>query len=246
MKSEQHKPENPWLNLGFNILVPALLLLKGNKWFDASPSTTLIIALMFPLSYGSFDFVRRKQCNFLSVIGFVSVLITGGVGLLKLSKDWIAVKEAAVPGLFALAVLFTARTSKPLVKRFLFNDQFFDVALIESKLETRNKRAAFEKLLVQSTLLLALSFLVSSILNYLLARFLIRSETGSHAFNEELAKMTFWSYPVIVLPSMAVMFLALWMLLRGIHQLTDLGIESVMRTVPREQDKATSSTPKRP
>ena len=246
MKSEQHEPQNLWLNMGFNILVPALVLLKGNQWFDASPGTTLIIALMFPLSYGSFDFVRRKQCNFLSVIGFASVLITGGVGLLKLSKDWIAVKEAAVPGLFALAVLFTARTSKPLVKRFLFNDQIFDVALIESKLETRNKRAAFEKLLVQSTLLLALSFLVSSILNYLLARLLIRSETGSHAFNEELAKMTFWSYPVIVIPSMAVMFLAFWMLLRGIHQLTDLGIESVMRTVPREQDKATSTTPKGP
>ena len=75
--------------------------------------------------------------------------------------------------------------------------------------------------------LLAGSFFLSSVLNFVLARLIVRSPAGSAAFNEELGKMTALSYPVIVLPSMAVMMIALWYLFRSIKRLTHMDLEEI-------------------
>lgn len=32
---KENKPENPWLNLGFNIILPSFLLIKGGKLFES-------------------------------------------------------------------------------------------------------------------------------------------------------------------------------------------------------------------
>ena len=48
--------ENPWLNIGFNIVVPSLLLIKGRRLFElagVAPSyidaAVLAVALAFPI-----------------------------------------------------------------------------------------------------------------------------------------------------------------------------------------------------
>ncbi len=247
----QNKRENMWLNLGLNILVPSLILMKGSRWMGAvfglqlPPAFFLALALLFPISYGLFDFHKRRKYNFFSILGFASVLITGGVGLLKLDKDWIAVKEAAVPALFGLAVMATLKTRKPLVRLFLYNDQIFDVLKVEAELSRRDTGEKFNQLLVFCTLLLAFSFLLSAMLNYGLASFLIKSESGTEAFNREIGKMTFWSYPVIVVPSMAVLLLALTKLVKGIHQLTGLQLEEILlhgQPPPEETDEDHASS----
>ncbi len=227
-----------WLNLGLNIFLPSLILMKGSRLLETianvqlPPAFFLVLALLFPISYGLFDFHKRRKCNFFSVLGFASILITGGVGLFKLDKDWIAVKEAAVPALFGLAVMATLKSSKPLVRLFLYNDQIFDVPKVEAELSRRGTGEKFNQLLVYCTLLLAFSFLLSAMLNYGLASFLIKSESGTEAFNREIGKMTFWSYPVIVIPSMAVLMFALTRLLKGIHQLTGLKLEEILLQSP--------------
>lgn len=234
----QNKPENIWLNLGLNILLPSILLMKGAKLlaragYEAPPALILVIALMFPVVYGIYDFQKRRKYNFFSVLGFISILITGSVGLLHLDKDWIAVKEAAVPALFGLAVLATLKTRKPLVRLFLYNDQVIDVPKVEAELDRRGNRTAFDALLVVCTLLLAVSFLVSAILNFVLATILIKSPSGTEAFNEELGRMTFWSYPVIMVPSMIVLFYALLKLFKGIKALTGFEVEDILLNAPK-------------
>ena len=247
----QIKRENMWLNLGLNILLPSLILMKGSRLLDTianvqlPPAFFLILALLFPISYGLFDFHKRRKYNFFSVLGFASILITGGVGLLKLDKDWIVVKEAAVPALFGLAVMATLKTRKPLVRLFLYNDQIFDVPKVEAELSRRGTGEKFNQLLVYCTLLLAFSFLLSAMLNYGLASFLIKSESGTETFNREIGKMTLWSYPVIVLPSMAVLMFALTRLLKGIHQLTGLKLEEILlqsQTPSPETDEEQASS----
>ena len=101
--------ESVLLSICLNILIPSLILMKSGKWFAISPPAVLFLALIFPTGYGVFDFVARKRYNLFSIIGFISIIITGGIGLFKLDKDWIAIKEAAVPSLFGLAVLATLR-----------------------------------------------------------------------------------------------------------------------------------------
>lgn len=227
------------------MIVPSLLLSKGEDWlerfgvFDAvqrwgvetinKPAIVLVIALLFPIAYGIYDFAARRKYNFFSILGFVSILISGGVGLMKIDKDWIAIKEAAIPALFAIATLVSLRTPFPLIRTFLYNPEIFDVPKIEAALVEKKNESNFDDLIKRCTLYLVGSFVLSAILNYVLAKYLIRSETGTEAFNQELGKLTLWSWPVITVPSMAVMMYALMQLVGGIEKFTGYPMEEVVR-----------------
>ncbi len=223
------KRENTWLSLGLNILLPALILMKGAQWFGLPPASILVIALAFPIGYGCYDFVIRRKYNVFSIIGFVSILLTGGIGLLELSPRWIAVKEAGIPALLGVAVIISLKTRYPIIKFLLLRDEFIDVDRLNRELEARNNQTAFDKLLGRCTYLLAFSFLVSAILNYVLARMIVVSPSGTEAFNDELGRMTLWSMLVIVVPCMIIMMVALFYLFRGIKDLTGLELEVLLR-----------------
>jgi intracellular septation protein A len=224
---KQKKRENPWLNLGFNIILPSLVMSKADDWFGISPTAALVIALLFPIGYGLFDFARSRKCNVFSIIGFASVLLTGIIGLMQLPKEYVAIKEALVPSLIGLIVFCSAFTRYPLIKTLLFNDTIMNVDLINGRLQEPADRAMFQKLLSSSTLKFSLSFLLSAVLNYILACYFIHSETGTVEFNRELGRMTFWSYPVIVLPCTVILMVTLIGIVRRLEQLTHLSWEEM-------------------
>ena len=243
--SNEKKAENPWLNFGFNLVIPSLLLIKGDDWFGGGlaglpfePATSLfVIALAFPLGYGIYDFARRRVWNFLSILGIVGVLLTGGIGLLKLPPSWVAVKEAAIPGILGVATLVSAFTKYPLVRAFLYRPEIFRVDRIRKRLEERGTSEGFERLMRSTTYLLAVSFFLSAVLNYALAKWIVVSPAGTDAFNRELGKMMAWSYPVIVVPTLFVTGFALWMCFRGLKELTGLTLEDLV-----EDPKAKSTS----
>lgn len=226
------KQENPFLNLGLNILIPSLILMKLSGEDHLGPVNGLLIALTFPIIYGLWDFYDRKKVNFLSILGLISILLTGVFTLIKLPPHWIAVKEASIPALIGTAILASLKTEFPLVKKLLFNENIMNVDLVHEKLKANESESKFERLLVQTSYLLSSSFFLSSALNYGLAKYLLVSEPGTQAFNEELGQMTALSWPVIVLPSMVIMFLALFKLLKGIKKLTGLELEQVLHAQP--------------
>ena len=63
----------------------------------------------------------------IALLGAIVLVATGGIGLLALDAQWLAVKEAAVPGVIGLAVLVSARTRSPLVKLMVYNPTVLDV-----------------------------------------------------------------------------------------------------------------------
>ncbi len=223
------KQENLLINIVCNIALPSLILVRFSKPEYLGPVVGLVVALLFPLGYGIWDYSRRRQTNFISVIGFVSVLLTGGLGLMKMDGLWFAVKEAAVPTIIGLAVLASMRSKRPLVKQFLLNESVMDLPKVDDALEARGNKPAFNRLLQNSSYLLALSFLVSAVLNYALARYLLRSPSGTPEFNAELGRMNLLSWPVIVIPSLVMMMFALWRLIGGIRRLTGLAFEDIFR-----------------
>ena len=101
------RPENPWISLLINIAIPAVILMKASGEDRLGPVYGLLVALAFPLAYGLTDLYRRRKVNFISALGVVSILLTGGIGLLQLDPRWIAVKEAAVPLVIGLAVVLS-------------------------------------------------------------------------------------------------------------------------------------------
>ncbi|WP_231863540.1 VC0807 family protein [Cephaloticoccus capnophilus] len=229
------KRENLLVNLVCNIALPSLILAKLSAPERLGPALALVAALLFPLGYGLWDFAQRRSANFVSVIGLASVLLTGGLGLMQVDGLWFAVKEAAIPALIAACVWASQHSRRPLVRQFVYNEQVIDVARIDAALDAQPgsdnsqpaAQARFERLLRQTGQWLVGSFLFSAVLNFALARWLLQSPSGSPEFNAELAKMNLISWPVITLPSMAIMLAGLWRLLRGITQLTGLPLEAI-------------------
>jgi hypothetical protein len=227
---------SPWLELLITIVVPALVLMQLSGANRLGPAGALVLALSFPLAYGGWDLLRRRKLNLMASIGVLSTLLTGGIGLLKMDAQWLAVKEAAVPGAIGLAVLISARTRYPLVRVLVFNRAIFDVDRVQQALRARGTEAAFERRLLNGTLMLAGTFVFSSVMNYLLARWVVTSPAGTEAFNSELGRMTLLSYPVIAIPSMLMMIGVMFYLARGARRLTGLELEQMLKHAAPKTD----------
>ena len=221
------KSENLFLSLLLNIIIPSVILMKfsGDEYLGSVNG--LLVALSFPLFYGIWDFVRRKQFNWISLLGLISILLTGGIGLLQLDPQWLAIKEASIPLIIGLAVLASVYTRYPMVRLMIYNDKVINIEKVDAALDQYQTREAFETRLKQASYMLAGSFFLSAVLNYVLARWIVVSAPGTTAFNEELGKMTALSYPVIVLPSMVVLMLTLWFIISGVKKLTHLELEDI-------------------
>lgn len=224
----KQKKESFFANLLMNIVIPTLILTKLSDAEYLGPTWALIIALAFPLSYGLRDFVANKKINVFSALGIVSVLLTGGLSLLQLDPEYFAIKEAAIPGILSIVTLISIKTRYPLVKVFIYNDKVLKIQKVDSALEQHQTKKHFERTLSNASLMIAASFFLSSILNYVLAKIILVSQPGTAEFNAELGKMTALSYPVIALPMLIIMMGTLFYVFRSIRLLTHLTLEDVI------------------
>lgn len=222
------KKNNPLIELLINIIVPSLILMKLSGAEHLGSVGALLLALAFPLVWGTMDLVKSRKFNIFSALGLVNILLTGGIGLLELDTQWLAVKEAAVPGIIGLVVLASIRTPYPLVKTLLFNPTIIDVDKVHQHLALRGNVEAFEARLQTGTILLSGTFFFSSVMNYLLATWIVTSPAGTEAFNEELGRLTLLSYPMIALPSMLMMMAVLYYLARSTRELAGLGFMDIL------------------
>jgi hypothetical protein len=234
MSSEQsmaatEKP-NPLIELTITLIIPSLILMKLSGPEDLGAASALALALSFPLAWGLRDFWNRRKLNLLAVLGVVSTMLTGGIGLLELDTQWLAIKEAAVPGLIGLAVLGSTYTRYPLVRTILLNPSIVDITMLQEKLEAHRATGVFESRLLRATWMLSGTFFFSSVMNYSLATYIVVSPAGTPAFNEELGRLTLLSYPFIALPSMAMMVLVIYYLSRATRELTGLSFTDFLNS----------------
>ncbi|MGI1678175.1 MAG: MFS transporter [Cellvibrionaceae bacterium] len=211
-----------------NIVIPVVVLsfLSKEQYLGTKPA--LIVAFAFPVLYGIKDLLVAKKINFFSILGVVTVGLTGGMGLLEIDPKYIAIKEAAVPAALGIFTLFSLKTRYPLVKTFIYNKQFVKVDRIDAALAENNSAAAFEKSLQTSSILLALSFFVSATTNYVLAKVVLVSAPGTEAFNVELGKMLALSYPVNVIPAMIVQIIAGVYTYKSVKKHTHLTFDEIL------------------
>ncbi len=231
-----HKPR-PLVDLLVSIVIPSIVLMKLSGEDALGASVALIVALSFPLGWGLFELAKYRKFNFMALLGLVSVFLTGGIGLLKLDTGWLAIKEAAIPALIGIAVLISTQTRYPLIKTLLYNPKVMDVDKIKKKLDELGNTVIFEGRLLIATYLLGGTFFFSSVMNYILAKWIVTSPSGSTAFNEELGQMTLFSYPVIVIPSMLMMMAVFYYLWRTINSMTGLTLSEVLHIEEQKTEK---------
>lgn len=222
----EKKKDNGLNNLIINILIPALILMKGAKYLPLNAVQILLLALAFPFFYGLYDFFIKKERSFIPILGFVSILLSGLVGILNLPSEYIAYKEAAIPFIIGCVILISNYTSTPLAPKFLYNGDIFDKQTIENHLDETQKSDFYGRI-KKASFFLFLSFMVSSVLNFVVAKIFIVSESGTEAFNDELGQMSLWSYPIIVVPSMIIMIGIFRYIYVSIKKLTGLTSDDI-------------------
>lgn len=219
---------NPLFEILITVLLPAVVLMLLSKPERLGTTWALVLALIFPLGWGLKEAVTKRKTSWMAVLGVVSTLLTGGIGLLKVDPFWLAVKEAAVPALIGLVVLGSNWTRWPLIRILVFSPTLFDVDRINQALTARGTTVPFELKLRTGTLALAGVFFFSAVMNYVLARWIVTSPAGTEAFNEELGRLTLVSYPVIAVPSMLMMMGLMWWLATGARKLTGLDLGDML------------------
>jgi hypothetical protein len=75
-----------------------------------------------------------------------------------------------------------------------------------------------------------LSFFFSATLNFILAKIIVQSPSGTTAFNQEIGRMTALSFPVIALPSTIILMIILFNIFNKVKKITGLTLEEIVKT----------------
>jgi len=247
--------DHPLANILINVLIPVLalsylskdpaiqeMLGKDVKFWHIGPMKALIVALAFPISYGIWFFAKTKKMNFFSGLGLFSVLLTGGLTLFLWNEDGtvkehaavlFGFKEASIPFVLGIAIVASHWSKTPLLRTFLYSDSLFDVNKIEGKIAELNQQDAYQKVLLNATLLFAMSFFVSTLMNFGLSMYFLgdldyAAANAREVYNSKVAKVTGWGFVVIGVPIMVFLFFTLKNLLSGLKRLTGLKEEELM------------------
>ncbi len=233
------KQENPLMNLAFNIVIPVVILSQLSKRLgDNGPTIALVVALLFPIGYGAYDYIKKGEKNYISILGIINILFTGGLALLKLDGFWFAVKEAAFPLIIGVGVYISASTKKPAMKLMAYNKSLMNINKVNEALAVNKTEDKFELHLKKSTKFLAVSFFISAVLNFILAKVIFTKIDVSLTeleqtviLNDQIAQMTWMGYIVIALPLTLFLGAILMHLVNGLKKLTHLELEEIFPSI---------------
>lgn len=233
--------ENPLLNIFVNVLLPIVALSQlsksGDKSWHIGPEYGMAVAVAFPFIYGVVFFFKNKKFNFYSVLGIISVLLTGFItihvwnedGSIKENADLLfAIKEAAIPLMLGAAMLYSHRTKNPLIDVFFLNPDIFDINKIEETAKEKNTFNDYLAFRLKLTWMFASSFLLSSLLNFILAMYLLKDANDKESYNLAVGKVMGYGYLVIGIPLMIIMVGCLIYLMKTISRITGLTKEEFM------------------
>ena len=223
--------ENPqretWIELALNVVAPTVVLLFLSDEDRLGPELGLVFGLSFPLAHAAWSRWRGAEISPLSVLAVISVVLTGGIGLLKLDARWFAVKEALVPLVMAAFTWGSRWTSYPVVDTLLW--RLLDKEAVSRHLAEKGAQDALRPMLDRVTVWFVGGFFYSAVVSFALARYLVTSPAGTVTFNEELGRFTFVSFPVVAIPMTVAMGLALNRMLTGLETATGQEIDDLLR-----------------
>ena len=241
--------ENPFADIIINVLVPVLVLSylskEGDAVWNIGPMWAMFVALVIPIGYGIWHYLKYRRMNVFSVVGLFSVVLTGaitiylwsgGASVRKNAALLFGIKEAVQPLVLGSLLLITHKMSKPLFNVFVYNDTIFDLPQIEAAIAERGTEPDYERLLWKATLLFFGAFLISSVLNLGLAFYFLGdldplSADWKELYNKDVAKITGWGFVVIGAPILVVGGCILWYLVTGLKRLTGLDTETILEAL---------------
>lgn len=224
------------LSLIVNIIIPTVIMTRFAGEDKLGAINALLLALAFPFAWGVWEMVKNRKVGWVPILGLISIGISGGIGLLKLPASWIAVKEAMVPGILALAILISAWIGKPLARMFL--DAIIDKDKVYPILEERDQMHEYDRRTSVATWLLAGTFLLSATLNFVLAKVVVTADGGTQQYTEQIGRMTALSFPVITIPVFITLTGTIFYIMTTISKLTGLEADEVLKDQRKKKSEA--------
>ena len=158
--AEDTNDSSSLISVIINVLIPVLALGLLSKeegaFWHLGPLPAMIIAVSFPLVYGVWDLLATRKVNTFSVLGIVSVVLTGGLTLYLWNEDGtvkdsaplvFSAKEAIVPLILGSAIMAGGVAQGSLFRLFLYTDSIFDIKNIESVVEGKKLNAQYLSLI---------------------------------------------------------------------------------------------------
>lgn len=228
---------NALADIVLTVVLPSLVLDQLSDPARFGPTWALVVSLLFPVFFAVWCWWKHSGWNLFSILGFVTILLSGGLGLLKLDAFWFAVKESAVPLALGAAFPVSCWFGKPLINALVLQPQIFNLRALNAALDTPEKQSRYQRTLLHGSWLLGSAAIISSIGNFLLALWLLREkEPGGEAFVKGIGTLNWASVIVIGVPLCAIMFAVFIWLIRQFQIITGLERADLMnpgRTVRR-------------
>lgn len=182
-------PVNFIVNIAFPVVV--LLTLSSPDRLGSVPA--LLLAIGIPAIYGIYTLWRSHRIEPTALLGIISVLATGVIGVFELNTRLFAFKEAAIPIGFAALLIFSNSTRFPIST--LLADMVQRREKVLTALHAVNREDRYHRHLQRVGSLWASFMLLSGVLKFLLASFIVRASAGTEAFNHQLAQYELWQLP---------------------------------------------------
>ena len=196
-------------------------------------SITFLIALIFPVAYFIYDLLKKKNVNVISILGFINVLLTGGIGIFGerfgLSKNWFIIKEGALPFLIALALITLRKFRKESFNNILLNDMLFDNYKISNSINYERQNE-FERIVYRAGSHFIMGLFISSFIQFVLASIIVTANPGEPLFSEQVATMTWVSFLAVFVITLSIVGKGYLGLMSGIEKITGLKREDFLKT----------------
>ncbi|CAN5736958.1 MFS transporter [soil metagenome] len=231
-------PPNPLIEIVLTIILPSLVMDQFSKPESLGPLGALVVGLLFPVGFGLWCWWTKAGWNMLSILGFITVLLSGGLGLLQLDAFWFAIKESAMLVMLGLAFPITHSLGKPLINALVLQPQLINLKSLDSALDSPEKQNDFNRTMFRASWGMGLGMIGSSVGNFFLALYLLKEkEPGSEAFVKGISRLN-WASSIVIgaLLMIIMLFVCIW-LLRQIQRITGLEKHDLLnpgRTVRRQ------------
>ena len=196
--------ENSFFSVILNVILPSFVIFFFSESHLLGPTYSFLLALVFPLTYGIIYLLLKNKWNLFSLIGLVSVLLTGGFGLFELEAGWLIAKETAIPLIIGIVILISQRTKNPVMKFML--SQVIDLDQVAIGYRKNKKTKLLSKHINYANIFFAITFFVGALLNFILATIILQSSPGTSEYAREVGTLAALAFPAIVLPVMILIF----------------------------------------
>jgi MFS family permease len=224
------KQTSVFMQFLINVFLPLLVLTKFSGEEQLGATGGLILALAFPIVYEAYNIYKRRRVSMLSVFAIGGILITGIIGLLGLSENWLALRRSIIYAVGAAGILGSMAINKPVM--VLLVKQVVDFNKVKMAVKARGNTRKLNKSLRLSGYAASAGLLATAAASFVLTKAIIVSPAGTTGFNEEYARLRVISTFAVTLPLIVGLVIIISLMIFKLEKLSGLGSEEMLHKKP--------------